>query len=60
MQVFDDTGVLLLAMCHEGRGAGEFWLPAGIHIDGRGRIWIADVYNRRVQVFDYLPEGDEE
>ena len=35
----------------EGSGPGEFWLPAGIHVDSSGRIWIADSYNRRVQVF---------
>ncbi len=43
----------------EGHGRGEFWLPAGIHIDSSDRIWIADSYNRRVQVFRYLPEDDE-
>jgi hypothetical protein len=32
-------------------------LPAGIFIDRRNRIWIADTYNKRVQVFDYIPEG---
>jgi DNA-binding beta-propeller fold protein YncE len=46
-----------MAFGREGHGPGEFWLPAGLFIDPRGRIWVADSYNRRVQVFDYLPEG---
>ncbi|MHC4423001.1 MAG: hypothetical protein ACYS1E_20790 [Planctomycetota bacterium] len=33
-------------------------MPAGIHIDPSDRIWIADSYNRRVQVFQYLPEAE--
>jgi DNA-binding beta-propeller fold protein YncE len=41
-----------------GRGPGEFWLPAGIHIDAKGRVWIADSYNQRVQVFQYLRRTD--
>ncbi|MHC4765977.1 MAG: hypothetical protein ACYTF2_12790 [Planctomycetota bacterium] len=31
-------------------------MPAGLHIDSNDRIWIADSYNRRVQVFDFRPE----
>ena len=49
---------LLLAFGREGHGPGEFWLPAGIHIDAKDRIWVADSYNRRVQVFQYL-RGDD-
>ena len=58
VQIFDDAGRLLLSFGREGHGPGEFWLPTGIHIDRNNRIWIADSYNRRVQVFEYL--GDEE
>jgi hypothetical protein len=57
VQIFDATGTLLLDFGAEGRDPGQFWLPAGICIDAHNRIWIADTYNRRVQVFDYLPEG---
>lgn len=59
VQLFDDHGRLLMDFGHEGRGPGEFWLPTGIFIerkpDGAARIWLADSYNRRVQVFNYLP-----
>jgi DNA-binding beta-propeller fold protein YncE len=57
VQIFDSEGTLMLDFGSEGRGPGEFWLPAGIFIDTHNRIWIADSYNRRVQVFDYLPEA---
>jgi DNA-binding beta-propeller fold protein YncE len=57
MQIFDDTGALLLNIGEQGSAPGEFWLPTGIFIDAHGRIWIADSFNHRVQVFDYLPEG---
>ena len=55
VQGFDTDGRLLMAFGSEGRGVGEFWLPAGICIDARNRMWIADTYNRRVQVFELLP-----
>lgn len=47
---------LLLAFGQGGDGRGEFSLPSGITIDEQDRIWIADSYNRRVQVFQYLSE----
>jgi sugar lactone lactonase YvrE len=56
VQLFTDDGRLLMDFGTEGRAPGEFWLPAGIYIDAGDRIWVADTYNRRVQVFDYLPE----
>jgi len=46
----------LMSFGDEGHGPGQFWLPAGIFVDGRDRIWVADSYNRRVQVFDYLSQ----
>ncbi|MBZ5606349.1 MAG: 6-bladed beta-propeller, partial [Acidobacteriia bacterium] len=33
--------------------AGQFQLPSGISIDDRNIIYVADSYNRRVQVFRY-------
>ena len=38
-----------------GTGEGEFWMPSGIAIDRLDYIFVADTYNRRVQVFRYLP-----
>lgn len=56
IQVFDPAGRLLMAWGEEGRGPGQFALPAGLTIDARQRVWVADTYNRRVQVFQILAE----
>ena len=37
----------------QGSAAGELLLPAGLYIRD-DRIYVADSYNRRVQVFQYL------
>lgn len=64
ISVFNQTGELLTvfggfyAVSSSGKEApGGFSLPVGIDIDGRGRIFIADQQNARIQVFQYLPEG---
>jgi hypothetical protein len=57
VQIFDNEGRLLLNFGEEGHSAGQFWLPSGIHIDAQDRIWIADDYNRRVQLFQYVREA---
>jgi len=56
VQVFNAEGQLLMALGQGGPGRGEFSLPSGITIDEQDRIWLADSYNRRVQVFQYLSE----
>ena len=35
-----------------GDGPGEFNLPHCVHYDTRGRVWVADRENNRVQIFD--------
>ena len=37
----------------EGIGNGTFQYPNGIAVDGRGRIYVADSGNDRVQVWSY-------
>ena len=32
-----------------GSGAGEFWGPSGIAVDGNGAVWVADSWNHRIQ-----------
>ena len=53
-QVFDADGQLLLFVGHGGADAGQFVLPAGIYVDERDQIYVADQGNSRVQVFQYL------
>lgn len=57
LQIFSPTGELLLDLGMPGSEAGQFWLPAGICIDrDSGRIFIADTYNSRVQVFEMIAD----
>lgn len=56
VQLFDDAGRYLMVFGGRGRGAGQFWLPSGLAVDG-DRIYVADSYNRRVQVFRFLRAG---
>lgn len=53
VQIFDNEGRYLMAFGSQGSGAGEFWLPSGLFID-QDKIYVADSYNRRVQVFQYV------
>ena len=53
VQIFDPRGRYLLGFGGQGSEAGNFWLPAGVFIAG-DRIYVADSYNRRVQVFQFL------
>lgn len=53
IQVFDSAGRFLLAYGGQGRDLGEFWLPMGVFFDGN-KIFVADSYNQRVQVFEFV------
>ncbi len=53
VQIFDRSGKFLLAFGEHGTGAGGFWMPAGLTI-ANDRIYVADSYNRRVQVFEFV------
>ena len=53
VQIFDDTGRLLLYFGEAGSEAGAFWLPAGAAMFGN-RLYVADSFNHRVQVFQTL------
>jgi DNA-binding beta-propeller fold protein YncE len=56
VQIFDDRGSYLLGFAARGTHEGQLWLPSGLTIDG-DRIYVADSYNQRVQVFRYLGGG---
>ncbi|HWR17693.1 MAG TPA: peptidyl-alpha-hydroxyglycine alpha-amidating lyase family protein [Terriglobales bacterium] len=53
---FSKEGKLLRVFGKEGRGPGEFDMPHGVALDSKGRIFIADRGNNRVQIFD--PDGN--
>jgi DNA-binding beta-propeller fold protein YncE len=58
VQVFSQQGEFLLAFGSKGVGAGEFVMPTGVTIVD-DRIYVADSYNRRIQVFQYVG-GDQD
>lgn len=53
--VYSKEGRYLKEWGKKGKGDGEFHLPHAICLDGRGRIYVGDRENDRVQLFD--PEG---
>ena len=53
VQIFDSKGKYLLTFGKHGSGAGDMWLPSGIFIKDNN-IYVADSFNQRVQVFQYL------
>ena len=53
---FSADGELLLSWGEPGTGPGQFNLPHGIAIDSRGRVFVADRENSRLQIFS--PEGE--
>lgn len=58
-QIFNQQGQLLLYVGSGGSGQpGKFALPAGMHVDKNNRIFIADQYNQRIQMFKFLGGQD--
>ena len=53
-QIFGLDGQFLLNLGLGGAGPGEFALPNGVAIGNDNQIYVADAYNRRVQVFKYI------
>ena len=49
---FDRNGQFVKAWGKLGSGPGEFSLPHSIVVDSRGRLYVADRNNARIQVFD--------
>ena len=52
--VYNEAGRFLLPIGGSGNGIGQFYLPAGAWSDDQGRIYVADMYNGRVIIFQYL------
>ena len=52
--MFNQQGQSLMAIGGTGNAPGEFDLPAGAWVDDTNKIYIADMFNQRVVVFQYL------
>jgi len=50
LPVTDPPG-FLFTWGSQGSGAGQFDTPAGLAVDSRGRVYVADTQNHRIQVF---------
>lgn len=55
--VFNDKGQLLLPIGGSGPEVGQFYLPAGVWVDNN-YVYVADTFNGRVMIFEYLGEVD--
>ena len=52
--VFSNEGRYLLPIGGSGSGPGQFFLPAGVWMDAGNRLFVADMFNSRVSVFQFL------
>jgi sugar lactone lactonase YvrE len=57
---FSKDGVFLKAWGKRGSGPGEFDTPHGIAFDSKGRLFVADRGNNRIQIFDQMGKFLEE
>jgi DNA-binding beta-propeller fold protein YncE len=51
IKVYDQNGVLLTTFGQSGQRLGEFFAPKGLWIDHANRLYVADMGNARVQIF---------
>lgn len=52
IQVFDAGGTPIFHFGKEGDGPGEFMFPYGVSGDKKGRIFVADLFNGNISIFD--------
>lgn len=52
--VFSPRGEFLLPIGGTGTATGRFYLPAGVWVDARNRVHVADMFNGRVVLFQFL------
>jgi len=49
---FDKTGKFIKSFGATGSGPGQFNVPHSIQVDAAGNVYVADMENQRIQVFD--------
>jgi DNA-binding beta-propeller fold protein YncE len=52
VQVFDSGGTPAFKFGKKGTGQGQFQFPYGITGDKDGNVYVADLYNNRISIFD--------
>ncbi|MFZ2652976.1 MAG: 6-bladed beta-propeller [Burkholderiaceae bacterium] len=55
--VFSQQGEFLLPIGGTGTATGRFYLPAGLWVDAKNRVFVADMFNGRVVLFQFLGGG---
>ena len=55
---YSEKGEFLLGINGSGLPGGEFLLPSGVWTDHQGRLFVADMFNGRVVVFQFLGDTD--
>lgn len=53
LQVFDWLGNLVKVFGEEGNGNNQFSRPRGLAVDNRGRVYVADSENYRIQIYNF-------
>lgn len=56
--VYSPDGEFLMPIGGTGTATGRFYLPAGVWVDSRNRVFVADMFNGRVVIFQFLGGGD--
>ena len=56
VQIFNQEGQLLLFFSEFGNRPWQLWLAAGLYIDENDQIYVADQYNKKINIYQYLPE----
>lgn len=57
--IFDRDGRFLLPIGGTGYATDNFYLPAGLWIDSRNRVYVADMFNGRIVTYHYLAAESE-
>lgn len=52
--IYDEQGQFLLGIDGSGLPEGKFMLPAGVWLGSDGKVFVADMYNNRVVIFEKL------
>jgi sugar lactone lactonase YvrE len=52
--VYDREGRLLMPLAGTEQDMGRFYLPSGVWVDRGSRVFVADMFNGRVAVFQFL------
>lgn len=55
--IFDRPGRFLMGFGGVGAGTGRFYLPSGVWTDRLNRVFVADTFNGRVAVYQFLGGG---